>query len=160
MQNFVLFELSICAENPIPTQSNGNAKKPRNAAIFPAVVAEVCGRNTKTAISATVSAINRISRRADKCISSPLKALRLASSKRQKNYFASERQYSTSPLTCSGFRVPYFGILPFPLVMMPASSSSDEATTAGSAKLRAFIALPAGVSPLPSAPWQETHFCL
>src|SRR5215469_587737 len=44
--------------------------------------------------------------------------------------------------------------------MTSANSWSVILAVSGLAKLRTFIALPAGVSPLPSAPWQATHFCL
>src|SRR5947199_10080186 len=50
------------------------------------------------------------------------------------------------------------GFLPFS--MTPARSASACFCTSSEARSFTFIFLPAGVSPLPSAPWQEAHFDL
>src|SRR4029077_19350166 len=50
------------------------------------------------------------------------------------------------------------GFLPFS--MTPARSASDCFCTSSEARSLTFIFLPAGVSPLPSAPWQDAHLDL
>src|ERR1017187_5953095 len=52
------------------------------------------------------------------------------------------------------------GILSLPFLITVASSSFDLVTTIGSFRDAALNALPAGVLPVPSAPWHIRHFVL
>src|ERR1700682_3488108 len=64
-------------------------------------------------------------------------------------------------LISSGFMLlPYAGIFPLPLLIASLKSSSLIFFTSSEAKSFTFIALPVGVSPLPSTPWHAAHFCL
>ena len=54
----------------------------------------------------------------------------------------------------------YAGILLLPLTMKSVQVASDSFFTSSELKSRALVAFQAAVSPLPSGPWQATHFAL
>jgi hypothetical protein len=110
-QNVVVFEFSMCAENPTALHNSGKRNRPTKARIFPSRVVVTEGRTKKKAAKPKPSknmrseSVSGAIMDANKAPSVPLWASVFRAYPQAYFFAARDRIKATSPFTSSGFRV-------------------------------------------------------